>query len=55
MIVIYILIPIAIILGGAFLSAFIFMVRSGQYDDLDTPAQRILIEEQNFNSKRKLK
>jgi cbb3-type cytochrome oxidase maturation protein len=36
------LIPIALILGLIFVSFFIFTVKTGQYDDLDTPAYRIL-------------
>lgn len=43
--VIAILIPVALFLGGLGLAAFIWSVRSGQYDDLDGAAQRILIDE----------
>jgi cbb3-type cytochrome oxidase maturation protein len=37
-----ILIPIALFLGGLGLAAFIWALRSGQYDDLDGAAWRIL-------------
>lgn len=37
------LIPIALLLGAAALAAFIWTVRSGQYDDMDGAAARILI------------
>jgi cbb3-type cytochrome oxidase maturation protein len=37
-----ILIPAALFLGGLGLAAFIWSVRSGQYDDLDGAAWRIL-------------
>ena len=45
MLIIYILLPIALLLGLGFLTAFIRSSASGQYDDLDTPAHRILIED----------
>jgi cbb3-type cytochrome oxidase maturation protein len=37
-----VLIPIALFLGGLGLAAFIWALRSGQYDDLDGAAWRIL-------------
>jgi cbb3-type cytochrome oxidase maturation protein len=37
-----ILIPVALFLGGLGLLAFLWSVRSGQYDDLDGAAARIL-------------
>jgi len=42
---IFIALPIALLLALAFLAAFIWSVRSGQLDDLETPALRILGEE----------
>ena len=39
------LIPIALLLGLAGLGAFLWTLRSGQYDDLDGAAQRILYDE----------
>lgn len=39
------LIPIALILGFCGLCAFIWSLKSGQYDDLDGEARRILFEE----------
>jgi len=36
------LIPISLFLGGAGLAAFVYTVRSNQYDDPDGNAQRIL-------------
>lgn len=41
------LIPIALLLGGIGLAAFIWSLKSGQYDDLDGAARRILIDEEN--------
>lgn len=43
---ILILIPIALALGLAGLAAFFWSVRSGQFDDLDGAALRILIDEE---------
>lgn len=43
--VLLILIPAALILGAVGLGAFIWSIRSGQYDDLDGAAQRILIDD----------
>ncbi len=40
--VIYILLPLAVLLASVALVAFIRAVKGGQFDDLDTPAHRIL-------------
>ena len=39
------LIPIALFLGGLGLAAFIWSLRSGQYDDLDGAAERVLFDD----------
>lgn len=39
------LIPVALFLGGLGLGAFLWSVRSGQYDDPDGAAVRILSDE----------
>lgn len=39
------LIPLALLLGLIGLGAFVWSLRSGQYDDLDGAANRILIDE----------
>jgi cbb3-type cytochrome oxidase maturation protein len=44
--VILILIPVSLAFAGAFLLAFIWSVRNGQFEDTDTPAMRILAEEE---------
>jgi cbb3-type cytochrome oxidase maturation protein len=36
------LLPIAVFLGAVFLVLFVVAARSGQFDDLDDPPQRIL-------------
>jgi cbb3-type cytochrome oxidase maturation protein len=38
------LIPAALLLGGLGLVAFLWALRSGQYEDLDGAAERILID-----------
>jgi len=43
--VLLILIPAALILGGIGLAAFIWSIRTGQFDDLDGAARRILIDD----------
>lgn len=50
------LIPISVAIAAAFLTAFIWAVRSGQFEDTFTPSIRVLTEESNEspdNSKRK--
>lgn len=39
------LIPLALGLGGLGLLAFMWTLKSGQYDDLDGAAERILIDD----------
>lgn len=45
MIVILLLIPLSIVIALIFLGAFIWAVRSGQYEDTCTPSLRLLLEE----------
>jgi len=45
MTVLLFLIPIALCLGGLGLFAFLWCMRSGQFDDLDGAAQRILFDD----------
>ena len=47
--VITLLIPLAIILALIFIGAFIWMAYIGQFDDLDTPALRMLLDEKDIN------
>ncbi len=48
--IILFLLPIAIILGGSFIVFFIWATKTGQYDDLDSPAKRMLFEDLNINT-----
>ena len=43
--VIFLLIPLSIVIAVCFLGAFIWAVRSGQYEDTCTPSMRLLLEE----------
>lgn len=39
------LIPVALVLGGIGLGAFLWSLRDGQYNDLEGAARRILLED----------
>jgi len=43
--IIFVLIPISILLTIAAIWAFFWAIRSGQFDDLDSPAWRILLDD----------
>lgn len=43
--VMYIVLPLALIFAGVFVVAFIWAVRHGQLDDLETPAARMLFDD----------
>ncbi len=40
--VIYLVLPLALVIVGAAVFAFVWSARSGQFDDMDTPAVRML-------------
>lgn len=42
------LIPVALVLGGIGLLAFLWALKSGQFDDLDGAAHRILFEDDDL-------
>lgn len=43
--VIFLVLPLAIVLAGVAVAAFLWAVRGGQYDDLDAPPCRVLFED----------
>lgn len=43
--VIYLVLPLALVLGAGFLIAFLWATRQGQFDDLETPAIRLALED----------
>lgn len=40
--VLFVVLPLALLVAAGFVGAFIWSVRGGQLDDLDTPAMRVL-------------
>ncbi len=48
--ILLLLIPVALLLGLAGLAAFIWALRSGQFEDLDGAAVRILIDDDDASS-----
>ena len=45
--VLWITIPVTLLLVGFFVGAYIFAVRRNQFDDLVTPAYRMLLDDQD--------
>lgn len=41
----YLILPLALLIGAGFVAAFVWATRKGQFDDLETPAMRALFEE----------
>ena len=50
--VLFIALPIALILGGSAVLAFVLSVRGGQFDDLETPPRRMLFDDVEARGKR---
>ncbi len=50
--IILFMIPLALIFAGSFVAAFLWASSKGQFDDLETPALRILIDDKNNNTKK---
>lgn len=44
--VLYFLVPLALLLAGVGVAAFVWSVRSGQFDDVQTPGMRVLLEDE---------
>lgn len=47
MTVLLVLIPIALLLGALGLGAFLWSLKSGQYEDLDGAGERILLDDED--------
>jgi cbb3-type cytochrome oxidase maturation protein len=43
--IVFVLLPLALLFAAVALGAFIWSVRSGQYDDVDTPSVKVLVDE----------
>lgn len=50
--VLYILIPLALLLGGGALVAFLSALKRGQFDDLETPAWRAVFDDKSVNEQK---
>ncbi len=43
--ILYLLIPLSLVLVAVIVAAFLWAIRSGQFDDLEGPAHRILLDD----------
>lgn len=48
--ILFIVLPLAILMAGAAVVAFIGAVRGGQFDDLDSPAVRIVVDDDTLDA-----
>lgn len=44
---VFVLLPLSLLLATFAVIAFVWATRSGQFDDLETPAQRMLIDDED--------
>ena len=49
--VLFVLLPLALAFAGGAVWLFVWAVRSGQFDDLETPAVRMLLDEEEDREK----
>lgn len=42
---VYVALPVALLVGGAALAAFVWAARDDQFEDLDTPPKRALFDD----------
>jgi cbb3-type cytochrome oxidase maturation protein len=52
MTILYLVLPLALMFAGGAVAAFVWAVRSGQLDDVDTPPRRILFEDEPVEPRR---
>jgi cbb3-type cytochrome oxidase maturation protein len=45
--ILMLMVPIALLLSGSFLAAFVWATQAGQFDDTQTPAHRMLLDEKD--------
>ena len=43
--VLYFIVPLALLIASGAVAAFVWAVRSGQLDDVDTPPRRMLLDD----------
>lgn len=53
--IIFVILPLALIFAGLGLAAYFWGVKSGQFDDLETPAIRMLFDEEQAQKKEEQK
>ncbi len=56
--ILYMLVPLAVVLAAVAVGAFVLSVKSGQYEDLEGPGHRILMDDDdpmipNYQEERK--
>ncbi|MBK6848256.1 MAG: cbb3-type cytochrome oxidase assembly protein CcoS [Proteobacteria bacterium] len=44
--VLYLLLPLALLLGAGAVGVFVVALRRGQFDDLETPPRRMLLDDE---------
>jgi cbb3-type cytochrome oxidase maturation protein len=49
--VIYFILPLCVVIAMGFVWGFLWMTRNGQYDDLETPANRMLLDDKKVEIK----
>lgn len=45
--ILFLLIPVSLVLVGVIVAALVWAVRSGQFDDLDSPGWRLLLDDED--------
>jgi cbb3-type cytochrome oxidase maturation protein len=53
MTVLYVVLPLALLIVASAVVAFVWASRSGQFDDLDTPARRALLDDEVIEAPKK--
>lgn len=51
--IVYFLLPLALLLGLGFVAAFVWSSWKGQFDDLETPAHRLLLDDEKISDSKK--
>ena len=51
--VLYLLIPLSLVLVALIIWIFLWAIRSGQYDDLEGPAHRILMDDDDIHEEQR--
>jgi cbb3-type cytochrome oxidase maturation protein len=51
--VLYLVLPLALVFACLAVGAFVWTVRSGQLDDVDTPPRRILFDDERSDTSRR--